>query len=138
MKIIKIQFSSPKIYSYLLDAKSPVSPKAGDVLKQFTGCSLTKAYYTSLNVIEIVEVATLPSFVTAMISVKNKELECNVCTLSEAALVGLRTPCRKISTPKPKIVTSTVSSETFVKSVRDVGTQQLREILNKAFLKGGK
>ena len=138
MKIIKIQFSSPKIYSYLLDAKTPVFPKAGDVLKQFQGCSHTKAYYTPLNVIEIVEVATLPSFVTAMISVKNKELECNVYTLPEATLAKLRTPCCKTVTPKPKIVTSTISSETFIKSVREVGTQQLREILNKAFLKGGK
>ena len=86
MKIIKIQFASPKIYTYLLDYKTKVVPKVGDVLRHFNGATRYKSYFTQLNVVDVQEVDVLPPMVTTVINIKSSSLECDIYRLCTETL----------------------------------------------------
>ena len=100
MKIIKIQFASPKIYTYLLDYKTKVVPKVGDVLRHFNGATRYKSYFTQLNVVDVQEVDVLPPMVTTVINIKSSSLECDIYRLCTETLTKLRTKSKKSSINK--------------------------------------
>ena len=91
MKIIKIQFSSAKIYQYLLDYKKGIVPNKGDVLYNYTGIGKFGAHKTELNVVGIEDTDMLPAIVTTMLRVHDDGKECEVFRLSAATLERLRT-----------------------------------------------
>ena len=92
MKIIKIQFpSSPKIYSYLLNAGSVVFPKKGDKIYLPEGCSKNNKFMTEVLIHSIEEVRYLPKNITSSITVLNLKLECNVFKLNSVSKNTLET-----------------------------------------------
>ena len=116
MKIIKIQFGSPKVYTYLLDFKVKEVPKKGDILKHIAGATEKGAYYDNVKVIDIQNVDKLPPIVTSVLCTfkfKNGNIGCNFNKLSDDTLIKLRggteaTISIKNDTPTGKIVADAV------------------------------
>lgn len=96
LTILKISFGPPKTYSYLLDSRSGIKIKTGDVLKQFRGCGSRGCYHTQLKVVDVLSTDVLPSTVTAVIHIKDaKTLECSVSYLTTETKMKLMTPKTK-------------------------------------------
>lgn len=96
LTILKISFGPPKTYSYLLDSRSGVRIKTGDILKKFTGCDSRGCYYTQLKVVDVSSTDVLPSAVTAVIHIKDaRTLECSVSHLAAETKMKLMTPKTK-------------------------------------------
>lgn len=87
MKILKIQFpASSKVYSYLLDLKTTIIPKAGDILQRTDGCYGKRTYTTKLKVVDVQEVSALPKIVTSVIKIQDLKLNCLISRLNTGVI----------------------------------------------------
>ena len=116
MKIIKIQFGSPKVYSYLLDFKVKEIPKKGDILKHIAGATEKGAYYDNVKVVDVQQVDKLPPIVSSVLCTfqfKDGNYGCNFKKLTDETILKLRNGSKtKIATrddtPVGKIISDTV------------------------------
>lgn len=116
MKIIKIQFGSPKVYTYLLDFKVKDVPKKGDILKHIAGATEKGAYYDNVKVVDVQTVDKLPDIVSSVLCTfkfKNGNTGCNFNKLSDETMTKLRagkptTITIKDTTPTGKVVADAV------------------------------
>ena len=99
MKIIKIQFGSPKVYTYLLDFKVKDVPKKGDILKHIAGATEKGPYFTAIKVIDVENVKVLPEIVTSVLTIYKNSTRCEMYQLKQETINKLRA-----SPVEPKIV----------------------------------
>lgn len=86
--ILRIKFNSDKQYTYKLASGSAASPKPGDTLGLFTSASRSRAFYTSMRVVDVYQTASLPPIVSKQIRIVDKELHC----VTEAVSVARASP----------------------------------------------
>lgn len=121
MKIIKIQFGSPKVYTYLLDFKVKEVPKKGDILKHIAGATEKGPYYDNVKVIDVQEVDALPEIVTSVVRIWGKHRQCDFCKLKTETINKLRASPGKKHIAK-KATTSTTLTPELARLV-EIGTE---------------
>lgn len=90
MKIITITFeNSLKEYSYLLDSKSFLIPKNKDRLYQSEGFRFGRNFATILNVKRVIDVDTLPTYITSAIQILDINLICKIYKIKKTEQIKM-------------------------------------------------
>lgn len=127
MKIIIITFeNSLKEYSYLLDSKSFLIPKNKDRLYQSEGFRFGRNFATILSVKRVIDVDTLPTYITSAIQILDINLMCKIYKIKKTEQIKMDL------SPSPSI-----SSASFSLSLARLIQKKMEEQVKK-YLKGEK